>query len=516
MRSLFILSASGALCFCLAIGWLQSEHTRADSSTTVAAERTGQSAEHTAGSSVGKLDSPQHNVEQDDFVVHEWGTFTSFSGSDGMKLEFRPLVDSDLPPFVLNRARQSGVLNPLSKTQYLAFQRMETPVLYFYTDREREVNVRVGFPQGLITEFYPPVAGMRPEFKWEHVERNGDAIVAEKIGDSMVDWGTVRLIPTNGVQVDIEDPALAKRVEQRVLDSLIPPTGEQHYAYARETDAALVHVYRAPNGDGLSNLFGPPTGDFFEKFLFYRGVGNFSLPLHLAAQDDGVFRLTNSGPEEVRSLFLVTVEPAAGREGLAASGDEIRWSQTDRIGPRQSLTLTQSPRPGSLADLTEAVVASLVDEGLYEKESRAMVKTWEASWFGEAGTRLFYIVPHRTTEELLPLRIEPRPRELVRVLVGRMEIMTPGEEQRILDMVGRSRDARTSARMREASDEELRAALEPILDELLALGRLAEPALVRARHVAPEPALRSEASSLLAELRKRHEASTWGQALTLP
>src|SRR5947208_12532752 len=42
------------------------------------------------------------------FVVHEWGTFTSFAGSDGVQLEFRPLVDTDLPPFVLNREDQFG------------------------------------------------------------------------------------------------------------------------------------------------------------------------------------------------------------------------------------------------------------------------------------------------------------------------------------------------------------------------------------------------------------------------
>ncbi len=27
-------------------------------------------------------------------VVHEWGTFTNFSGSDGVKLEYRPLIDT--------------------------------------------------------------------------------------------------------------------------------------------------------------------------------------------------------------------------------------------------------------------------------------------------------------------------------------------------------------------------------------------------------------------------------------
>src|SRR5882724_4805341 len=50
-------------------------------------------------------------------VVHEWGTFTSFSGSDGVRLEFRPLVDEDLPPFVLDRFLQSGMVNFLSKSQ---------------------------------------------------------------------------------------------------------------------------------------------------------------------------------------------------------------------------------------------------------------------------------------------------------------------------------------------------------------------------------------------------------------
>src|SRR3984957_3817973 len=74
-------------------------------------------------------------------VVHEWGTFTSFSGSDGVRLEFRPLVDEDLPPFVLDRFLQSGAANPFSKSTLRVRMRMETPVTYFYTNRERDVNV---------------------------------------------------------------------------------------------------------------------------------------------------------------------------------------------------------------------------------------------------------------------------------------------------------------------------------------------------------------------------------------
>src|SRR5713101_8402130 len=58
----------------------------------------------------------QARTSGDGLIVHEWGTFTSFSGSDGVRLEFRPLVDEDLPPFVLDRFLQSGVVNLFSKS----------------------------------------------------------------------------------------------------------------------------------------------------------------------------------------------------------------------------------------------------------------------------------------------------------------------------------------------------------------------------------------------------------------
>ena len=110
-------------------------------------------------------------------IVHEWGTFTGLSTSDGAQLPFASAIGSDLPTFVFNRAAQAARFNPrgtfdlvddrhpglgllLSKSVTVATQRMETPVIYFYTDVPREVDVRVDFPKGLITEFYPPVRTM--------------------------------------------------------------------------------------------------------------------------------------------------------------------------------------------------------------------------------------------------------------------------------------------------------------------------------------------------------------------
>ena len=57
-----------------------------------------------------------------------------------------------------------------------------------------------------------------------------------------------------------------------------------------------------------------------------------------------------------------------------------------------------------------------------------MVKTWEAAWFGDNGTRLLYLVPRKRTDELLPLTITPSPSAIVRVLVGRQDFLTPEQE----------------------------------------------------------------------------------------
>ena len=59
-----------------------------------------------------------------------------------------------------------------------------------------------------------------------------------------------------------------------------------------------------------------------------------------------------------------------------------------------------------------------------------MVNTWRDSWF-EEGLRVFYIVPRKTTDAILPITITPAPTELARVLVGRTEIITPEMEQAV-------------------------------------------------------------------------------------
>ena len=437
------------------------------------------------------------NVPPGEFVVHEWGTFTSISGSDGVRLEFRPLLDNDLPDFVINRAWQAGrVPNPLGKWSFRSFQRMETPVTYFYTDRERDVSVKVGFPKGLLTEFYPPVASMKPDFDWNK---------RAAIENSELDWGRVTLIPTSHLRPQVSTPGLADRIHEHTLSTIVPGSDTHpHYAFARETDSALVHVRRAANKDRAYT----PSGDFFEKFLFYRGLGNFPLPLQITAQTSGRFELSNTGPEPIRSLFLVTVH-----------GDEVRFRQYDAIAAEGHLALEQSTSSASIDELSEAVVKALVAENLFEKEARAMVKTWRDSWFQEEGTRLFYMLPERLTDELLPLTIQPRPDKVVRVMVGRLEIMTPENETRVTQLVQQSATLRQKTAEREAArraaqengevvevDEDAATTSKPP-EALAQLGRLAEPALVRVKYFATDATVRNEAGLLLNELHQHWSAA---------
>jgi hypothetical protein len=299
------------------------------------------------------------------FVAHEWGTFTTVAGSQGVALEWRPLEGpSDLPTFIY-KVSAGSLQRPLpgQKGALRATVRMETPVIYFYSEEERQVSVRIGFPQGRVTEWYPHAPSV----------------------NAGIDWGTFTVA------------AKASSVE-------LPREGAvSHYYPARETEANLVKVC----GQGGACQF--------EKFLFYRGVGNFGLPV-TAELVGGTVRVRAAGNAPLGTVFVFE------RQGDRAGFTQVKAGR-DFETPRAALT-------GSLDTLLRSLEESLVAEGLYRKEAAAMVETWRDHWF-EEGLRVFYILPRVATDKILPLTITPAPSELVRVMVGRVELITPKFEARV-------------------------------------------------------------------------------------
>ncbi|MCI0699625.1 MAG: hypothetical protein L0241_00875 [Planctomycetia bacterium] len=314
-------------------------------------------------------------------VAHEWGTFTSFSGSDGVPANFAP-NNVDLPSFVYYPYDQTQKIGRLLRDGLVS---METPVIYFYTDKEMRVSVKVDFPRGWITEWYPYAAG--PPIR---TDRN------DKVGGQTIRWD-VKLTPN--------EPARFRRDK-----------GDNHYYHARETDAVPLQV----NAIGDKRRAGERPGGAIvqrEKFLFYRGVGTFPPPVIVRALGSDKVRITNNAGGQLDGLVLVTVRD--GKIGFRPVGELNSGSTMDALLPEMG---------GKRAELADFLVKELTAAGLYEKEAKAMVKTWDAAWFGEEGTRLLYLVPRKKTDELLPLTVDPKPKEVVRVLVGRHDFLTPEQE----------------------------------------------------------------------------------------
>jgi hypothetical protein len=390
-------------------------------------------------------------------VVHEWGTFTSLQGSDGVPLKWNPLASSQLPGFVYNWRRAglgrhpTGMLALGPKSGLSTLQRLETPVIYFYSEHEQTANVTVRFPKGGITEWYPQATtigpsavgpspmvekldsglhalGVSPTFSLESLDPIGT------VSESVIEWDGLKIVPTD-------------RAEK--LSALPKDSSGSHYFTARDTDAAYVQLPGSAQGDSAPEL---------EKFLFYRGVGDFATPLIVSMESDNRVSLFNNGTQPIAHLFILSIND---KTGSLVSFDALKPNSNSEVTflpaeQAQPLDMLQT-------NITTVMERALVAEGLFEREAVAMVNTWKDSWFTENGVRVLYLLPRAWTDEVLPMTIKPAPKLLVRVMVGRAELITPGMEYELAAVAAKAKGNR------EAAEQELR----PLAKQL---GRFAEPA----------------------------------------
>ena len=335
-------------------------------------------------------------------TAHEWGTFTSVAGSDGQAIEWLPLTGStDLPGFV-EHLREGGYKLGLRGTV-----RMETPVLYFYSPVEQTVSVQVSFSQGVITEWYPHATRVAP-----HIPLY-DYVLYQKGPGGSIAWDAVTLSPSLNANFPQE-------------------SGADRYYAARATTSTPLRVRTS-------------SGEQHEKFLFYRGVAAFPVPIAATIAADGAVHIENRGANVVPAVIL-----------FERRGEKVGF----RLGGAlQNQTTLDSPDlSGSIDSLARDLEGILVDQGLYENEAQAMVQTWRDSWF-EEGSRLLYIVPREFVDSVLPLSIKPTPTETTRVFFGRLELVTPATRNEVEPAVASHDDATLAKYGR---------FLEPILKTMIA------------------------------------------------
>jgi hypothetical protein len=235
--------------------------------------------------------------------------------------------------------------------------------------------------------------------------------------------------------------------------SLLTDASGSHYFAARETDANLIQ---------LPSLCATNSSPEFEKFIFYRGVGNFATPLVVKTVAGEQVTVVNTGIEPLRDLYVLRVEKG-----------QAKFLPMPRLNPGAQQTVEMSSQTGYLpiaeasSQLGKQLAESLSSQGLYAREAAAMVKTWKDSWFEETGLRVLYVLPRAWTDRTLPLELTPAPRELVRVMVGRAEVLSPELENRLGQNLAKAQFGDSAAR-------------SEIEAEFRGLGRFAEPAMTLA------------------------------------
>jgi hypothetical protein len=441
--------------------------------------------------------APQNTtVARSGLEAHEWGTFTSLVGSNGITQNGMYHEDEVLPDFVHNfgyadaslasLAAPSTILNlgdggglvsqneastesssniprpsptpcpRISKgcmpVEYfennIVTQKMETPVIYFHAAQQMRVNVDVRFPEGVITETYP---------------------------------GPVRTFPT------LQDPKVIANGRSE-FDILVTPFGSTKgsfggglpavdpgniYSHARNVVADLVR-----------------SGSEQERFIFYRGLGRFQPRIGISSRL-GQLRMFASESDTPSFAMLVDVDRSGDARGLnihfqRTKGGNVSFISQTRMNRLRDHSRSQDKQIFGMTESRQLLVDALTNEGLNHDEANAMVSTWEAGYLKTPGLRLLYVLPRTEVDSILPLTITPTPDRTVRAFVGRLEVLIDTDEQRILDQILAERNA----------------------FDILSLGRMAEPILRRVAEIyqeqqhaqlqKPEPAIVNLLNALIA------------------
>src|SRR5688572_29483457 len=177
------------------------------------------------------------------FVVHEWGTFVTVAGSDGEALAGLVHDPFQLPPFVYDLAHELGLTGLTPK--------METPVIYFHAPEPWSVRVRVAFPHGLLTQWYPAAtrANLRTAFDASapEVPAPGSPLLA----DGFLEWGRCGELSVLGPDQDYDACSAEARETSLACFPGVEP-GDP-WQYSREVDANALRVtsWTQPGGQEM-------------------------------------------------------------------------------------------------------------------------------------------------------------------------------------------------------------------------------------------------------------------------
>jgi hypothetical protein len=387
--------------------------TGGDSGGTGGIGGTGGDSGGTGGTGTTK---PPASYNGKGFVVHEWGTDTVVVGSDGSLQPGLHHEEEDLPGFVYDRIKGGDLLPSVNV-------KMETPVTYFYADKEMDVDVQVDFPKGILTQWFPAVADFAPGMAFDLTGQLVDPYLNvnhmsfesptcldtySKLTNGKLNWGKVHVFP-NSISMEDAMPSAS-------LDKFT-------WSYARQVAANPLRLQGVPTASGESE---------YEKFLFYRGLGNFELPLQVTSQAGGKLTMNNQEQKlAMGHVFVLNV----GTEKAAFHSIPTGVTPGGTLSAEVPSLAEGVAMDTFVSQLATSVTDALDATGLYHDEALAMVHTWQRQWFRTPGVRVLYLMPQMNTETQIPLTISPKPDETLRVMMIRVEVIQPEQEQEDVAML---------------------------------------------------------------------------------
>jgi hypothetical protein len=337
---------------------------------------------------------------QQDWQIHEWGTFTSLQDESGQAIGGINTDDEPVPDFVhsyfpilpaadvLPRQFNKG----LPSCHPDVNMRLETPVIYFHpppgTAGSQSASVNVHFRGGWLTQFYP----------------NADADSPGLAKGNRLDSNTVGTLKWDNLQIGGDWP-----LTNTIAHVWIAPR--------------LVQAARVRAADGEA-----------EKFLFYRGVGHMDAPLRISRDADTgelsihsqMGNLSTNRPLNISALWLVDINTDGQIAFRELPPITLNGDPNDVLERTPGAFAPEDYRPDNLEKLEASLKASLVGEGLFGDEAQALLNTWQISYFRSSGMRVFFLCPRAWTDYYLPLQIS-LPAQIKRVMVGRIELVTPSD-----------------------------------------------------------------------------------------
>lgn len=346
------------------------------------------------------------------YELHEWGTFTTVAGSDGVLLHGLQREEEALPAYVRHHpgfmnhhpafiGSFPGIPSYRGKRMPVPVKnvkvKMETPVIYFHSDKAFEAEVKVGFEGGTISQWYP--------------ERSGGETFPKPPADAK---------PADRA-LDMSKPYRGS-IEWKI--DVLSPEESRDSVLFKPDDLVQWTRARVPEANAVRNAQGETEG-----FLFYRGLGHFEPGLQTTISTDETLRIENRTGDAIPYLLIYE----------RMTDGTHRWSEHRDLAQGKSMELKESAfehqGKGSFdEELYRSLSTNLAAQGLLKSEARGMVETWWHSYFAAPGLRVFWVLPDDRTDAILPLEVTPAPEKTVRVIVGRSELIRPRQESAWLTM----------------------------------------------------------------------------------